>query len=705
MKFTSLLLLAAATEAARDTLANAGYHVNSACNSLTNQVTWDVGKTGRGMTYIKYCKYQPWLGTYTHCVEQFEEHEHVQDQAFDFLIKNCDNVDVHFTHEDLRGFAANATPYINHDANFTAINRAPVEFNHSAYSLSYRSGKEFKWQLDSGTYFGAGLVAWFALVILIGAVINFVYKAFPQTIFGLTQRPVKTFRQWFSLPATFGHKHSSPMDFKFIQMATPTRVQSFVVFVYIALNIIFMCICYDLFTPNSSFKTKSDQLARYVSDRSGIMAFTQLPLIFLFAGRNNIMMWITGWSFDTFNVYHRWVSRMMTIHAIIHSVGYTVIGARRGALKIYYSRTYWRWGVVATILCSFICIQSIYFLRHRWYDAFLFIHIVFAVMFVVGCWWHCEDLGWMQWVYASIALWCFDRLMRLVRMAWSGKSSGVAQIVGREARIVRIEVDYSQRWKFFPGAHVYLHCLKGTRKPWESHPFTIYQSPEAVAGNKITFLIKCYDGMTNSLFNYLDKNGKCTLPVLMDGPYGSQHPVHKYDTSILVAGGIGITATYAYAMDSIQRGLKQHIVFIWVVSDDEYLKWFSQELAYLQTAENIEVRLYLTRQHSRNGGTTTMSEKNVGVQETIINTSSSDEASDKASDVQSLSSMGSVQVNYGSRPDLCAEIPNIVSQAAGTTSVMVCGPPVMNDDTRKAVALSLDFTNKRVDYFEEAFAW
>lgn len=29
----------------------------------------------------------------------------------------------------------------------------------------------------------------------------------------------------------------------------------------------------------------------------------------------------------------------------------------------------------------------------------------------------------------------------------------------------------------------------------------------------------------------------------------------------------------------------------------------------------------------------------------------------------------------------------------------------MNDDTRKAVALSLDFTNKRVDYFEEAFAW
>ena len=35
-------------------------------------------------------------------------------------------------------------------------------------------------------------------------------------------------------------------------------------------------------------------------------------------------MWLTGWSFSTFNVFHRWVARVATIEAIVHSIGYTM---------------------------------------------------------------------------------------------------------------------------------------------------------------------------------------------------------------------------------------------------------------------------------------------------------------------------------------------------------------------------------------------
>lgn len=47
----------------------------------------------------------------------------------------------------------------------------------------------------------------------------------------------------------------------------------------------------------------------------------------MFSGRNNIFLWLTGWSFSTFNIFHRNVARIATIQAIVHSIGYTAIEA------------------------------------------------------------------------------------------------------------------------------------------------------------------------------------------------------------------------------------------------------------------------------------------------------------------------------------------------------------------------------------------
>lgn len=36
-------------------------------------------------------------------------------------------------------------------------------------------------------------------------------------------------------------------------------------------------------------------------------------------------MWLTGWDFGTYNNFHRWVARISTAQAIIHSIGYTLL--------------------------------------------------------------------------------------------------------------------------------------------------------------------------------------------------------------------------------------------------------------------------------------------------------------------------------------------------------------------------------------------
>lgn len=56
----------------------------------------------------------------------------------------------------------------------------------------------------------------------------------------------------------------------------------------------------------------------------GVFAYNCLPWVWLFAGRNNIFIWATGWSYRTFNIFHRHCARAMVVFGIVHAIGYTV---------------------------------------------------------------------------------------------------------------------------------------------------------------------------------------------------------------------------------------------------------------------------------------------------------------------------------------------------------------------------------------------
>lgn len=58
------------------------------------------------------------------------------------------------------------------------------------------------------------------------------------------------------------------------------------------------------------------------------MAFSNLAVIWMFAGRNNVFLWLTGWKYSTFSIFHRHVARIATLEAIVHSISYTVLKYR-----------------------------------------------------------------------------------------------------------------------------------------------------------------------------------------------------------------------------------------------------------------------------------------------------------------------------------------------------------------------------------------
>ena len=128
-------------------------------------------------------------------------------------------------------------------------------------------------------------------------------------------------KRYLIVPATFGGRCSRPYGWCTI----PPRIQSLTILCFVALNIA-LCTCsYRLTEGNLYWPQKSAQLLRFVSDRTGIISLANFPLVWIFGMRNDVLIWMTGWGFGTYNAFHRWVARVATFQAVVHSLGYTLM--------------------------------------------------------------------------------------------------------------------------------------------------------------------------------------------------------------------------------------------------------------------------------------------------------------------------------------------------------------------------------------------
>lgn len=253
-------------------------------------------------------------------------------------------------------------------------------------------------------------------------------------------------------------------------------------------------------------------------------------------------------------------------------------------------KSYWIWGIVATLCVVILCFGSGLYVRNNHYEVFLITHIVLSVITVVGCWYHAYDLyallgGYCYWIYAVSAVWAFDRVARTLRIWIVGSRRSTITELNSEAGYVRIDVP-DIRWSLAPGRHAYLYFPSLSKwTPWESHPFsimpTVLLNPSSY-GNKsgiaqtsksfgrsdssehsdedvekssavvrsrssaqnerqpvgLTFFIKKGTGFTKLL------QAHQKLLTLIEGPYpnNSSGEVLRCDRLLLIAGGIGITA-------------------------------------------------------------------------------------------------------------------------------------------------------------------
>lgn len=91
----------------------------------------------------------------------------------------------------------------------------------------------------------------------------------------------------------------------------PLRLESAILAVYLTLNTIFLFVLIDW---KAAYGEKMFQL-KYAA---GHLAVMNTPALVITAGRNNPLIPLLGIPFDTFNLVHRWVGRLIAINSVIH---------------------------------------------------------------------------------------------------------------------------------------------------------------------------------------------------------------------------------------------------------------------------------------------------------------------------------------------------------------------------------------------------
>ncbi|KAH7065982.1 ferric-chelate reductase [Paraphoma chrysanthemicola] len=529
--------------------------------------------------------------------------------------------------------------------------------------------------------------------------------------------PKAWLKRYITIPATFGDRCSRPYGWCTI----PPRVQSLTILVFMLLNAA-LCVCsYQLTDGNLWWPTKSAQLLRFVSDRTGIISLANFPLVWLFGMRNDVLMWATGWGFGTYNAFHRWLARVATLQAVIHSIGYTWMILESGGwshfLKYWTKHYFWN-GELSTIAMCALLAFSFYGIRRAHYEIFLVTHIVLSIVALWTMYYHVEiftDGEWNVFIWPCLAIWILDRTLRVARaLAFNRRfwNTGAVATYDPASNLVRMDVDGSQNLiKAKPGTYYYVHVLDDMLYAHQSHPFTLaytssdtasptatplsplpYRpSPQRTSSNdssesdallsssktsptNLVFLIRPYDGFTSRLKTSCLLHPK-RLRVLVEGPYGHSEPLQLFPNVLFVVGGTGIAIPLSHLARLLSADSHvQSVKIVWAVREHAFLASILRDFSGLLGDERVDMEVHITQDKE--------------VEDEVLG-----------------KDMKSVRI-VTRRPDVNGAIQE-AAQGAGQQplAIVACGPAGMADETRRASVRMLANGHRGIEYFEESFKW
>ncbi|KAJ5311898.1 hypothetical protein N7508_002728 [Penicillium antarcticum] len=535
--------------------------------------------------------------------------------------------------------------------------------------------------------------------------------------------------------------------------AFSTRAEALVVLGFWVLSTVFSIVGYHTFTGNIYYPDIPSQVLRYSADRTGIMSFANFPLLWLFAGRNNIFLWATGWSFASFNIFHRHVARVATLQAVVHSVFYVIMFFQTGKAWRGMTKTYVLWGILGTIAMVILLITSLDRIRIATYELFLIAHIVLSVITLVGCFYHTvifEGNEYWKYLWPSVAIWVIDRSLRIMRLCYCNihvslshkglmKTTVTSMTYDERTDVVRMEVTPgASSLHPLPGQYYFLYQpfrLTG----WESHPFTIAAwSYETGDHSSLTPTSLRHPGNLSEVSHMPLLSGSSSdqapLTILGDASPGGKEPqrlklifwVRPYDgwtrhlrqkclsapslateTNVLLEGPYGDTFPI-WRYESVLiivggTGIASAVPYI-----QDHLRRSVQDWERDSQSEKTRVRdielVWTARQAAFIRDVSCRELKTAFDRDDF--SASFYTTGDSTTCTENLNEL-ELNIQRG-RPHLQSLIMSRAADASSAGSslvILVCGPPGMADEARAATHLAMRQGYRSIKFVEESFTW
>lgn len=351
-----------------------------------------------------------------------------------------------------------------------------------------------------------------------------------------------------------------------------------------------------------------------VGYRTGFVAACQLPLIVLLAGKNNIIGFLIGVSYERLSWLHRWTARVLLLTVTMHMGFWFADWYRFDYIKIKLTTdAMTRTGFAAWVILVWVVFSSMAPVRRWNYEFFVVQHIVTYAGFLAAVYLHL-DPEVKVWIWLPIGFVILDRTLRSLTVLYTNillyhPTARRERFWASKATFEPLDLETTRITISKPpiswtaGQHVLLSCH--TIAPLQSHPFTV---ASIVSDGRMEFLVKSKSGGTKRYLRHAEKLGlpvtetpvhfRHQSAVTIEGPYGRIRPLKQFDSVMLIAGSSGGTFIMPLLRDIVQswksRGTTpksrwpwrtpigaatRYLRCVWVVKSRAQYSWFSRQLA------------------------------------------------------------------------------------------------------------------------------
>uniref|UniRef100_A0A452SIP8 NAD(P)H oxidase (H2O2-forming) n=1 Tax=Ursus americanus TaxID=9643 RepID=A0A452SIP8_URSAM len=334
--------------------------------------------------------------------------------------------------------------------------------------------------------------------------------------------------------------------------------------------------------------------------------------------------------FDAAVDFHRWIAMAAVVLAILHSAGHAVnvfifsvsplsllacifpnVFVNDGSQLPH--KFYWWFfqtvpgmtGVLLLVVLAIMYVFASHHFRRRSFRGFWLTHHLYILLYVLliihGSFGLIQLPRFHIYFLVPALIYGGDKLVSLSRKK---VEISVVKAELLPSGVTHLQFQRPQGFEYKSGQWVRIACLDlGTN---EYHPFTLTSAPHE---DTLSLHIRAAGPWTTRLreiYSPPKGDGCARYPKLyLDGPFGEGHQEwHKFEVSVLVGGGIGVTPFASILKDLVFKSslgsqmLCKKIYFIWVTRTQRQFEWLADIIREVEENDRqdlVSVHIYITQ--------------------------------------------------------------------------------------------------------------